>query len=318
MVIFQDAASILGILPLNSGQATLSTSIVGGGAGLDTVSAVYSGDGCFVGNTSGLSTQTITRAGTTTTLMASVSSAVFGQAVIFTATVNASSPGSGTPGSVVTFLDGTAAIGVGWLNSNGVAPFATKALTVATYTIKAVYGGDSNFTGSTMTLPETIAKANCTTLMSFPTNPVGKSQQVTYTAVVLANYPGRAHPPAASPSGTVLANWAQLHYSPCQRGPCSPASGQWDRWPRSRPVSPAPAIRPSRQSMAAIATSTAAPRLAQPKPFVPPLRRRSLLPRRILPSLAKQSPSPPQSVPVPAGVGLGAGAAARVGAAAVP
>ncbi len=70
----------------------------------------------------------------------------------FTATVTAGA-GTNTPSGTVTLKEGGATIGTGTLSgSGGVATvtFSTTTLAVGTHdNITAVYGGDSNFTGST-------------------------------------------------------------------------------------------------------------------------------------------------------------------------
>jgi hypothetical protein len=65
--------------------------------------------------------------------------------VTFTATVSGS---GGVPTGTVTFYNGTASIGTGTLVS-GAATLTTSFSTTGTAIIKAVYGGDAYFTGST-------------------------------------------------------------------------------------------------------------------------------------------------------------------------
>src|SRR5665213_3773490 len=79
--------------------------------------------------------------GTTTAVTSSASPTVFGQSVLFTATVT---PVSGTdvPTGTVTFSDGAPSMGTGMLDGSGVATFATTSLSVATHSIVASYGGD--------------------------------------------------------------------------------------------------------------------------------------------------------------------------------
>jgi len=84
---------------------------------------------------------------TTTTLSSSPNPSNHGQAVTFTAVVTS---GLGAPpdGETVKFKKGTTVLGTGTL-SGGSASFTTSTLPVGTNYIKAVYGGDSNFAGST-------------------------------------------------------------------------------------------------------------------------------------------------------------------------
>jgi Bacterial Ig-like domain (group 3) len=56
---------------------------------------------------------------------------------------------SATPSGTVTFKDETATLGTGTLNASAPAAFTTSTLSVGTHSIRAVYAGDANFTGST-------------------------------------------------------------------------------------------------------------------------------------------------------------------------
>lgn len=87
----------------------------------------------------------IIQAGTTTTVTSTNSSAAFGQAVTFTATVDVVAPGA--PTGTVSFYDGAALLGTGTLNGAGQATFTTSTLSIATHAITAVYSGDGNFKG---------------------------------------------------------------------------------------------------------------------------------------------------------------------------
>jgi len=84
---------------------------------------------------------------TTTTLSSSPNPSTYGQAVTFTAVV-ASKAGTPPNGETVAFMKGTTVLGTGTL-SEGAASFTTSTLPVGKNAITAVYGGDSNFYGST-------------------------------------------------------------------------------------------------------------------------------------------------------------------------
>ena len=92
-------------------------------------------------------TLTINQASTTTTLAASINPSVYGQAVTFTATIYATSPGSGTPGGVVTFYDGTTVLDTETLN-DGTATSTTSGIAVGSHSITVQYGGSTDFAGS--------------------------------------------------------------------------------------------------------------------------------------------------------------------------
>jgi len=90
------------------------------------------------------------RAATSTVVITSLTPALYGQMITFTATVtNASS--SGTPTGTVTFYDGTVAFGTSSLNASGQTAYSTFVLPggVGVQSITAVYSGDPNFSTST-------------------------------------------------------------------------------------------------------------------------------------------------------------------------
>jgi hypothetical protein len=91
------------------------------------------------------------QAATSTALSASASSITAGNSITFTATVTGAAGSSGTPTGTVTFMNGTTTLGTGPLSSAGVATYSTTALATGADNITAVYGGDSNFLGSTST-----------------------------------------------------------------------------------------------------------------------------------------------------------------------
>ncbi len=84
---------------------------------------------------------------TTNTLTSSPNPSTYGQAVTFTAVLS-SSAGVPPDGETVTFEDGKTVLGTGSL-SGGSASFTTSMLHVGTPTVKALYGGDFYFLGST-------------------------------------------------------------------------------------------------------------------------------------------------------------------------
>jgi uncharacterized delta-60 repeat protein len=197
-VTFKDGASALGTGTVNgSGVAALSTS--GLALGNHSITAVYGGDNNYVGSTSFMFSQTIAKAATTTVVTSSANPSVFGQLVIFSATVNPVAPGAGTPGGTVTFMDGASTLGTSEVNGSGVANFGADGLTPGSHSITAVYGGDSDFTGSTSpALSQVVNKASTTTMLASAVNPTRYGQLVTFSATVNPVAPG-----AGTPTGTV-------------------------------------------------------------------------------------------------------------------
>ena len=109
---------------------------------------MYGGDANYSGSTSGTVTQVVYRNTTSCTLTSSAATISSGSTVTFTGTVTSTATlATGT----VTFEDGGTSIGIGTLNGSGVATYSTTSLSVtgSPHTIEAVYGGDTNFSGST-------------------------------------------------------------------------------------------------------------------------------------------------------------------------
>jgi hypothetical protein len=181
-VTFMDGSATLGTGALSGGVATFSTSALA--VGTHPVTAVYSGDTNFTTSTSTALSQAVDQATTATALASSANPSVYGQSVTLTASVSATSPGSGTPTGTVTFMDGPATLGTGTL-SGGVATFTTGALSAAIHPVTAVYSGDTNFTTSTSnSLNQAVNQAGTTTtVVAAPSSGV-YGQPVTFTATV--------------------------------------------------------------------------------------------------------------------------------------
>jgi cyclophilin family peptidyl-prolyl cis-trans isomerase len=142
---------------------------------------------------------------TTTTLTATPNRSVFGQSVMFTATVSVNSPGTGTPTGVVNFLEGTNTVGTATLDANGRAVFSTATLGAGTHAITASYpgaaasGSNPGFGPSTSAaVTQTVSAASTTTTLTSSPNPVSVGQSVTFMATVTASAPS-----GGTPSGTV-------------------------------------------------------------------------------------------------------------------
>jgi uncharacterized repeat protein (TIGR03803 family) len=122
---------------------------------------------------------------TATSLTSSPNPSDYGQAVTFTAVVAPAPP----DGETVTFMAGRAALATGTL-SGGTAGFTTAALRVGKTSVTAVYGGDSNFAGSTSnTVKQVVDKYPTTTALSSSLNPSQSGQTVTFTATVASAGP---------------------------------------------------------------------------------------------------------------------------------
>jgi hypothetical protein len=193
-VTFKEGSTVLATATLSSGQAQLATSVLG--VGTHWITAVYNGDANFSISTATALTETVNQASTTTRLASSRNPSVYGQAVTFTATVTAVSPGAGTPTGTVTFKDGTTVLATATLDAGGRATFSTSALGVGNHSITAVYGGNTNYMASTSAaLTQRVKRASTmTTLAPSAANHSVDPQAVTLTATVSPVSPGARTP----------------------------------------------------------------------------------------------------------------------------
>jgi hypothetical protein len=212
-VTFYDGGAVLGTGTLsNSALDTATLTLNTLSTGTHSITAKYtSGDGNYFA--SAMSTtvaQVVNKADTTTSVSSSGSPTVSGEAVTFTATIAASSPGSsavGVPTGTATFYDNGQPIGTAPLSTSGgvtTAVFRTSTLSTTTHTVTAAYSsGDANFNGSKAAtlLTQVVNAASTTTTVASSANPSVSGQSVTFTATVTVNSPGSQA--AANPTGTV-------------------------------------------------------------------------------------------------------------------
>src|SRR5206468_4058771 len=146
-----------------------------------SITAVYNGDGIYNTSTSSVVTQTVNKADTATTLVSSNNPSVFGQSVIFAATVSANAPGAGTPTTSVIFKDGATSLATNTLVA-GVARYTNTTFIVGSHSITAVYIGDANFnTNTSSVLSQTVNQADTTNTIAASANPSVFGQPVVFT-----------------------------------------------------------------------------------------------------------------------------------------
>jgi poly(3-hydroxybutyrate) depolymerase len=136
---------------------------------------------------------------TQTALSSALNPSTYGQSVTFTAVVTPAPP----DGETVTFLKGSTTLGTGSL-SGGSANFSTSTLAAGTLTIKATYGGDSIYAGSTSNVvSQVVDKASTATTLTSSPNPSNSGQAVTFTATVVPEYSGTVTGMVAFFSGSI-------------------------------------------------------------------------------------------------------------------
>ena len=142
------------------------------------------------GLTSATQVETISQAGTGTSVATSGTPSIYGASVTFTATVTASSPGSGIPAGNVAFKDGTdcsTGVQIGSdqaLDGTGKASVSTTGLQGGSHTIWACYAGNTNYGSSSGSVAQTVDKAATTTVASASPSPSVYGQSVTFKAKV--------------------------------------------------------------------------------------------------------------------------------------
>ena len=189
IVTFRQGSTDLGTGVLNaSAVATFTTSAFQLTGGQDQViTAVYAGDGNYNGSST-TTTQDVNPAPSLTAIVTSGTPSGFGVPVTFTATVSSTLAGDPrTPGGVVTFiLNGTTTLGVGTLNSSGVATLTTSGqqVPIGTHTITAEYAGNASYQMSVGSVTQQVTAATTSTnVTASPTSGVAL-RPITFTANV--------------------------------------------------------------------------------------------------------------------------------------
>lgn len=210
-VSFTDNGNPLGTVPITVDPATgdyvaiLQTSSLA--VGQHTIRASYGGNSLLAGSSGQLNPEpfVVTVDNSQTILTANPSGNwSFGQAISFTATVLAVSPGTGIPTGTVTFYDGINSpsnptmLDSAQVSSNGTVVFKDSGLATGPHDIYAVYSGSSSFSNSTSQPLVQSVLAGTTTGLSSLENPATVGNTVTFIATVTPN-------PASAgvPNGTV-------------------------------------------------------------------------------------------------------------------
>ncbi|MGA7155463.1 MAG: Ig-like domain repeat protein [Acidobacteriaceae bacterium] len=169
-VTFYDGSTAVGSSNLN-GEGIGSFSTTALAAGMQHLTAQYSGDGTNAAGTSNAINETVQQATTTSALASSSSTDTVGNDLTFTATVTSADGLS--PTGTVKFMNGATILGSGSVGANGTAILSLSSLAPGTYTIVAVYSGDTDDAASTSSaLSETIQQIPTATTLTANTNPI--------------------------------------------------------------------------------------------------------------------------------------------------
>ena len=177
---------------VSGGTASLMTAALALSPG-QTITALYTGSSSFAGSTGTLNSYAVGQAATSTAITSSSigNTSGAGQAVTFTATVNAASPSTATVnGGTVQFFNGATPLGAPATVTAGVATLATSTLTQGAHAITAVYNAANSgaFAASTSGVLTQEVLANSTVAFTSSTaNPSPFGQPVAFAVVVSGN-----------------------------------------------------------------------------------------------------------------------------------
>lgn len=173
------------------------------------VATYTSGDGNFLGSTSGAYTQNVGAGPTSVTLTSSLNPSSVNQLVAFNATIGFNTSGTAQPTGTVSYYDGAATLANCTFTAtsaapftNGIVPACSVALSTAVpHPISAKYSGDSNFNAATSTvLSQGVNATSTTTTVSSLPNPSVVNTSVTFTATVTPAFTAGS----AAPAGKVV------------------------------------------------------------------------------------------------------------------
>jgi hypothetical protein len=177
MVTFTQGATVLGTTALNNGVAVFTKTNFS--VGSHVISATYGGNNVYIGSVSNSVTQIVEKVPTIVTLTSAPNPSIFGQAVVFTASINPVAA-SGT----VTFTEGAIVLGTAEL-SNGLAVFTKTDFTIGSHVISATYGGNTTYSSSVSNdVTQIVEKVPTTLALTSAPNPSLVSQVVTFTATI--------------------------------------------------------------------------------------------------------------------------------------
>ena len=171
--------------PLSSGIATCTTS--GLPLGESTITAIYSGTEATATSSSPGLSQVVGQATTSTALTSAPNPSVFSQSVVFTATVDAAAPSTGTPVGTVSFsADELTITGCGARTlTSGVATCTVPAFEVGDHNLVATYAETAAYASSSSEpVTQTVNRGGTTTAVATSDSTTTWSEGVTYTATI--------------------------------------------------------------------------------------------------------------------------------------
>jgi len=206
-VTFHDGSTVLSIVPLSAGAASLTVSTLA--PGIHLLSASYSGDANDQAAISATLSQQIVEK-TTITLGSSANPSLLTDGLTLTVSVGNGTPVSPPTGSVV-LTDNGAPIATLSINSSGMASLTLTSPTLGLHTLIATYAGDNNNTAATTQpfLQNVVLRPTSTSFTS-SSSALSAGQQLIFTTIVQGAGPRPATGQVSFQSGTTILGTAQI------------------------------------------------------------------------------------------------------------
>ncbi|MGA2705517.1 MAG: Ig-like domain-containing protein, partial [Isosphaeraceae bacterium] len=195
--LYLDGSAVGAPFTLTGGLGSITVAHFNNLIGAHTVQVNYLGSANYSTSNSGDATQTVNKAGTTTSLVASANPSVYGQDVTFTAFVTATAPGTGTPdGQAQLYLDGST-VGAPFTLTGGQGSITVAHFNdlIGAHTVQVDYLGSANYnTSNSGDATQTVNKAALTLAIVPSANPGVYGQPLTVTVSATAAQPGAGVP----------------------------------------------------------------------------------------------------------------------------
>lgn len=199
---FVNGANLGGNYPLVDGVVS-SPNFASLTPGTYTITAIYNGDGNFVGSTGTLAQgtgQVVTKGNTTLTVVSGPNPSAYGDTVTISTTVKSVAPATGKPTGVVQVWEGGELLGATSLvpqsaAGTSLATFTTTGLAAGAHSLTATYVGNFNFNPNSGTTDQTVGQIPTVTGIESANNPAVYGDTVSLTATVNTG--------AGTPTGSV-------------------------------------------------------------------------------------------------------------------
>ncbi len=203
VVTFESNGTVVGQVAVTNGVATLTTAALA--VGSDSLTATYSGDHTYASSSSTAVPVTVLAPAAASTITLASSAATITTSDVVTLTATVTSSGAAVTLGVVTFYQGTTALGTANVSAAGLAVLTTTAsLPVGTDVLTATYTGNLSFLTSTSDgLSITVDQTATATTLALSNPSKTAAQAITLTATIAPATVTATTLATLAPTGTV-------------------------------------------------------------------------------------------------------------------